>query len=61
MVKTTIRLPEKLYTELKERAKSRGMTLNAYVLSALWKSEDFKSKALPDKTLDYLFATEAKD
>ena len=45
MVQATLRLPEELYRKLKETAKARGMTLNAVVLSALWK-------------MDYLFATE---
>lgn len=32
MIQTTIRLPEKLYKELKEEAKRRGLTFNALVL-----------------------------
>lgn len=43
MIKTTIRFPEKLYKELKKMAKDRGMTLNAYVLSVLWKTENSAS------------------
>ena len=45
MVQTTLRLPDELYRRLKETAKVRGMTLNAIVISVLWK-------------MDYLFATE---
>lgn len=45
MVQTTLRLPDELYRRLKETAKARGMTLNAIVISVLWKT-------------DYLFATE---
>ena len=45
MIQTTLRLPEELYQKLKETERARGMTLNAVILSALWK-------------LDYLFATE---
>lgn len=37
MIQTTIRFPEKLYKRLKKEAKSRGMSLNAYVISVLWK------------------------
>lgn len=36
MVQTTIRLPEKLYEKLKQEAKKRGMSLNAYLISVLW-------------------------
>lgn len=32
MIQTTIRLPEKLYKELKEEAKRRELTFNALVL-----------------------------
>ena len=46
MVQTTIRLPEKLYEKLKQEAKKRGMSLNAYLISVLWNAQD------------YLFATE---
>lgn len=38
MVQTTIRLPEKLYENLKQEAKKRGMSLNAYLISVLWKA-----------------------
>lgn len=38
MKQTTIRLPEELHKQLKAEAKERGMTLNAYVISVLWKS-----------------------
>ena len=33
---TTIRLPEQLHKQLKEEAKQKGMTLNAYIISILW-------------------------
>lgn len=36
MVQTTILLPEKLYEKLKQEAKKRGMSLNAYLISVLW-------------------------
>lgn len=36
MVQTTIRLLEKLYEKLKQEAKKRGMSLNAYLISVLW-------------------------
>lgn len=36
MVQTTIRFPEKLYKKLKKEARSRGMSLNAFVISMLW-------------------------
>ena len=36
MVQTTIWLPEKLYEKLKQEAKKRGMSLNAYLISVLW-------------------------
>lgn len=50
MVKTTIRLPEKLYMELKAMAKARGMTLNAYVLNVLWERKTEQSRA-EEKTM----------
>ena len=40
MVQTTLRLPDELYRRLKETAKARGMTLNAIVISVLWKMDD---------------------
>lgn len=36
---TTIRLPDVLHKRLKEEAKKRGMTLNAYIVSTLWETE----------------------
>lgn len=36
MVQTTVRFPEKLYLSLKEEAKRKGLTLNAYLISILW-------------------------
>lgn len=33
---TTIRLPEELHKKLKEEARQKGMTLNAYIISILW-------------------------
>lgn len=37
MKQTTLRLPEVLHKQLKKEAEQRGMTLNAYVISILWK------------------------
>ncbi len=39
MIQTTIRFPEKLHKRLKKEAKSRGMSLNAYVISVLWEKK----------------------
>lgn len=36
---TTIRLPDELQKNLKERAEKRGMTLNAYLISILWNQQ----------------------
>ncbi|WP_282923974.1 toxin-antitoxin system HicB family antitoxin [Mediterraneibacter massiliensis] len=36
MVQTTIRLPKELYSMLKEKAKRKGLTLNAFLINALW-------------------------
>ena len=33
---TTIRLPEELHRALKENAKKKGVSLNAYILEILW-------------------------
>lgn len=52
MVQTTFRLPEELYVSLKEEAKRRGMSLNAYVISVLWE--------IKNKMPNYLFATEER-
>ncbi len=38
MIQTTLRLPEKMYEVLKVEAKKRGMTMNAFVISVLWKN-----------------------
>lgn len=32
----TLRMPEELYESLKKTAQSRGISMNAYVLLALW-------------------------
>ena len=37
---TTIRLPDKLHKKLKEEAKQKGMTLNAYIISILWRRKE---------------------
>lgn len=50
MVKTTIRFPEKLYTELKHQSRKRGMTLNAYILSILWKYADINAEEKQELT-----------
>lgn len=39
MVQTTIRLPKELHTRLRKLAKSRGMTLNGFIVSVLWKTQ----------------------
>lgn len=36
MIQTTLRLPDRLYVILKKKAKERGMTMNAYIVSLLW-------------------------
>lgn len=40
MVQTTIRFPEELYLMLKEKAKKKGLTLNAFLISVLWNVGD---------------------
>lgn len=45
MVQTTIRFPEKLYKKLKKEAKSRGMSLNAFVISMLWDERKLHAKS----------------
>lgn len=37
MVQTTIRFPEELHRKLKKEAKEKGLTMNAFVINALWK------------------------
>lgn len=39
---TTIRLPDELHKALKTEAKEKGLTLNAYLVSILWKIERVK-------------------
>lgn len=39
MKQTTLRLPLELYRRLKESAKKRGLSLNAYIISVLWEQE----------------------
>lgn len=46
MVQTTIRLPEKLYEKLKQEAKKRGMSLNAYLISVLWDAQDYSQQKM---------------
>lgn len=41
MMQTTLRLPENLYRILKDDAKQRGLSWNAYVINILW---DFLNK-----------------
>lgn len=38
-IQTTIRLPEELYQKLKKQAREKGMTFNAVVLIALWRTK----------------------
>ncbi len=35
MVQTTIRMPEKLYCQIKEQAKKRGVSVNSFVITIL--------------------------
>ncbi len=35
MVQTTIRMPEKLYDQIKEQAKKRGVSVNSFIISVL--------------------------
>lgn len=46
MVQTTFRLPDQLYQALKQEARNRGLSVNAYVINLLW------------DTVKDLFATE---
>lgn len=39
MVQTTLRLPEELYTKIKETARQRGLTVNALIIQMLWGAE----------------------
>ncbi len=34
---TTIRIPDELHKALKAKAKEKGLTFNAYLISLLWK------------------------
>ena len=36
MVQTTFRLPDQLYQTLKQEARNRGLSVNAYVINLLW-------------------------
>lgn len=44
MVQTTLRLPGELYEALRGEAKRRGMTMNAYLVSVLWKNVEKKNE-----------------
>ena len=35
MVQTTLRIPEKLYEQIKEQAKQRGMSVNGFIIAIL--------------------------
>lgn len=35
----TVRLPEELHRKLKKKARDKGLTVNAYIVSTLWKQE----------------------
>lgn len=52
---TTIRLPDELHKNLKEKAEKRGMTLNAYLISILWNQQSTENgeKSEGRKTLCY--------
>lgn len=36
MVQTTFQLPDQLYQTLKQEARNRGLSVNAYVINLLW-------------------------
>lgn len=36
-MQTTIRLPDELHKKLKELAKRKGLTVNAFIIQKLWK------------------------
>ena len=42
MIQTTIRIPVELHKRLKELAKKKGLTVNALIVQALWKTLKFK-------------------
>lgn len=44
MIQTTLRLPDELYEVLRVEAKRRGMTMNAYLISVLWKNVERKNE-----------------
>ncbi len=46
MIQTTLRLPEELYKSLKAEARKRGMTMNAYLISVLWKDVEKYEEAV---------------
>lgn len=35
MIQTTIRLPDEIYQQIKDQAKSRGLSVNGYLISVL--------------------------
>ena len=41
---TTIRLPDQLHEQLKEEAKKKGITLNAYIINILWNRNEVRKK-----------------
>lgn len=44
-MQTTLRMPVELYEKVKAKAKERGMTLNGFLISILWKEvEEVKRK-----------------
>lgn len=36
MIQTTIRMPEKLYKEIKREAKEQGVSVNSFIITNLW-------------------------
>lgn len=40
MVQTTLRMPEKLYVQLKKQAKEKGLSVNALIIGILWKVKE---------------------
>jgi len=42
MIQTTIRLPEEIYQQIKNQAKSRGLSVNGYLISILCEKQVVK-------------------
>lgn len=37
-MQTIIRMPDELYKQLKEEVKKRGLSVNGYIVMAMWKA-----------------------